>query len=168
MSSELMAVADALVAVAPVVPTHQLEPLRLPNTDDAQATSVHQMIASRSGPQATHREEQRILRRGMRQNGADFYTERLKERRQEAKSQRRSRRQSASRKLGGSRKRSIEATNLLKQMGDMSTGESTAQMMQFLGGMKQKESEDSYRTINNGRRPFVYCECSPTAHDRRA
>jgi len=142
-SSELMAVADALVVVAPAVPTHQLESLRLRNTDDAQATSVHQMIASRSDPRATHREDQRRLRREMRQNGADFYTERLKERRQEARAKRKSGRQSASRELEGSQKRgrSIDATKLLKQIDDVTTDESKAQMMQFLGGMKPKKAK---------------------------
>ena len=68
----------------------------------------------------------------MRQNGADFYTDRLKERRQEARAKRRSGRQLASQELAGSQKRSFNAQKLFKQMADKASDESMAQMMQFL------------------------------------
>ena len=70
----------------------------------------------------------------MRQDGADFYTDRLKERRQEARAKRRSGHQLASQELAGSQKRerSFDAQKLFKQMADKASDESMAQMMQFL------------------------------------
>ena len=145
IASQLEAVADALETVAPTISIHRLEPPGLRGTDVAQETSGHQITASRTDPRATHREEQRISRRGMRQNGADFYTDRLKERRQEAKAKRRSGRQLASQELAGSQKRgrSFDAQKLLTQMADMSSDECKAQMMQVLGGMKPKKAKNT-------------------------
>ena len=143
IASRLEAVADALETVAPAISIHRLEAPGLQSIDVAQETSGHQITASTTDPRSTHREEQRILRRGMRQNGADFYTDRLKERRQEAKAKRRSGRQLASPGLAGSQKRgrSFDAQKLLTQMVDMASDESKAQMMQILGGMKPKKAK---------------------------
>ena len=136
----------AQMATACSQSTHQLEgPPWLQTTDLAQ-TGLHPKVASPSDPRATYREEQRTLRREMRQNGAKFYTDRLTERRQEARTKRKATRQLP---LGVSAKRGrgVDAKTLLKQMSDMATEESKAQMMEVLGSMKPKKANNSMPPI---------------------
>ena len=142
ISSRLEAVADALETLAPTFSA----------VDVAHETSGHQITASTTDPRATHREEQRILRRGMRQNGADFYTDRLKERRQEARAKCRSGHRLASQELAGSQKRerSFDAQKLFKQMADKASDESMAQMMQIFGGVKPKRAKNTMSPATMG------------------
>ena len=117
-------------------------PSWLQTMDLAQTTGLK--VASLSDPRATYREEQRTLRREMRQNGAKFYTDRLTERRQEARSKRKATRQlplAVSQKRG----RGVDAKKLLKHMSDMATEESKT--LEVLGSIKPKKAKNSMSPI---------------------